>query len=87
MPTNLEKPHGDVIAYSACCFHIEAMDELLTLYGKGFNAIRKQEPLPDNLLAAIADAQAKVESTRQRQKEAKTWALQEVEKLKKLVSD
>ena len=83
MPTNLEKPHGEAVAYSACCFHIEAMDDLLTLYGKGFNAIRQQKPLPDNLLAAIADAKL-VESSCQRQQEAKTWALQEVEKLKSL---
>ena len=62
MPTNLEKPHGDTVAYSACCFHIEAMDDLLTLYGKGFNAIRQQQPLPDNLLAEIAKAEAAVES-------------------------
>ena len=79
MPTNLEQPHGDVVAYSACCFHVEAMDDLLTLYGKGFNAIRQQQPLPDNLLAEIAKAEAKVESSREKQQEAKTWALQEIE--------
>ena len=79
MPTNLEQPHGDTVAYSACCFHIEAMDDLLTLYGKGFNAIRQQQPLPDNLLAEIAKAEAAVESSREKQQEAKTWALQESE--------
>ena len=77
MPTNLEKPHGEAVAYSACCFHIEAMDDLLTLYGKGFNAIRQQKPLPDDLLIEIAKAEAAVEYTRTRQAEAKTWALQE----------
>lgn len=79
MPTNLEKPHGDVVAYSACCFHIEAMDELLALYGEGFNAVHKRQPLPDSLLADIAKAEAKVESSRKKQQETKAWALQEVE--------
>ena len=87
MPTNLEKPHGGTVAYSAVCFHIEAMDELLSLYGKGFNAMRKQKPLPDNLLADIAKAEAKLESTRQRQEEAKAWALQESENSKKPVAN
>ena len=79
MPTNLEQLHGDVVAYSACCFHIEAMDDLLTLYGKGFNAIRQQQPLPADFLIEVAKAEAKVESSREKQQEAKTWALQEIE--------
>lgn len=77
MPTNLEQPHGDTIAYSAISLHIEAVDTLMDLYGKGFSFMTKRQPVPDGLLAEIAAAQAEVEQTRQRHKTTKTWALQE----------
>jgi len=77
MPTNLEKPHGDTVAYSAICFHIEAVDTLMDLYGKGFQLMVRKQPIPDGLMDEINAARAEVEKTHQRHIEAKTWALQE----------
>lgn len=77
MPTNLTKPHGDTVAYSAVCIHLEAVDTLMDLYGKGFALMSKKKPIPGGLMDAINAAKDEVEKTHQRHLEAKTWALQE----------
>ena len=76
MPTNLQEPHGDTVAYSAMCFHVEAMDNLLDLYGKGFHAIKQKKEMPANLMSDIEAAKAEVDRAREKQQSTKTWALQ-----------